>query len=59
MTERLATKEEVADYLAVHPKTLDKWAGAGRGPVYTKLEGTRRYDWTDVRAWVEAHKVVR
>ena len=55
--EQLATKEEVADYLKVKPGTLDAWAKQGRGPVYSKIEGARRYDWTDVRDWVEARKV--
>jgi excisionase family DNA binding protein len=55
--EGLATTQEVADYLKVKPNTLDHWASDGRGPVYTKIEGSRRYDWADVREWVEARKV--
>lgn len=57
MTSQLATKEEVAEYLQVKPGTLDAWAKRGAGPVYSKIEGHRRYDWADVRAWVEARKV--
>lgn len=55
--EPLATKEEVARFLAIEPRTLDNWASAGRGPTYVKVEGARRYDMADVRAWVEARKV--
>ena len=56
--EGLATTHEVAEYLKIKPGTLDAWAHQGRGPVYTKIDGgRRRYDWADVREWVEARKV--
>lgn len=55
--EALATKEEIATYLAIHPKTLDVWANQRKGPPYIKVEGARRYDWADVRAWLQARKV--
>ncbi len=55
--EDLATKEEVAAYLKVRPKTLDVWASRGRGPKYIKIGAARRYDWADIRAWVQARKV--
>ena len=56
--DTLATKEQVAEYLQVKPGTLDAWAKQGRGPAYSKVEGSRRYDWADVKAWVAARKVV-
>jgi len=55
--EGLATAKEVAEYLNVHPKSMDRWASQGAGPPFTRIEGARRYDWADVRAWVEARKV--
>lgn len=55
--EGLATTAEVAAYLQVKPNTMDHWASEGRGPAYTKIEGGRRYDWADVRNWVESKKV--
>ncbi len=55
--EGLANTRELAEYLNVKPQTLDAWASQGRGPAYTKIEGARRYDWADVREWVEARKV--
>jgi DNA-binding transcriptional MerR regulator len=56
--EGLATSREVAEYLKVHPQTLDAWASKGTGgPPYIKLDGRRRYDWTDVLAWLEERKV--
>ena len=56
--ESLATSEEVAAYLNVHPQTMANWASRGTGPAYSKIEGQRRYNWDDVRAYVEARKVV-
>lgn len=55
--EDLATTEQVAGYLGVATQTMANWAYQGRGPAYTKIEGQRRYDWNDVRDWVEARKV--
>ncbi len=55
--EPLATKEEVATYLAINPKTLDVWATQRKGPPYIRVEGARRYDMNDVRDWLEARKV--
>lgn len=55
--EPLATREQVAEFLAIEPRTLDNWASLGRGPGYVKVEGARRYDWADVRDWVESRKV--
>ncbi len=46
----LATTGEVARYLNVRPNTLDHWASDGRGPRFTRINGRRRYDWSDVRA---------
>lgn len=55
--DRLANTKEVAEYLGIAPNTLSNWAYQGLGPVYSKINGQRRYDWADVRAWVEARKV--
>lgn len=55
--EGLATSKEVAEFLNVHPKSMDRWASQGAGPPFVRVEGARRYDWADVRAWVEARKV--
>lgn len=58
--EDLATSEEVARYLNISPQTLANWAYQGKGPAFSKLDGgRRRYDWSDVRAWVQARKVSR
>ena len=52
----LATTREIAEYLNVKTQTLDAWASQGRGPAYSKIEGTRRYEWSDVRTWVDNRK---
>lgn len=54
--EGLATSKQVAAYLGVHPQSMDRWASQRKGPRYTKIEGIRRYDWADVRRWVEENK---
>lgn len=58
MPEPLADKVQVAEYLGVHPGTLDRWAIEGKGPDWIKVEQQRRYDWADVLAWVNQRKVV-
>lgn len=55
--EGLATTKEVAEYLKIAPRTLDNWASLGKGPAYIKVDGARRYDWADIRAYIEARKV--
>jgi predicted site-specific integrase-resolvase len=53
----LATKEQLAEYLNIKPGTLDAWAKQKRGPVYIKIEGQRRYRWSDVEAYLEERTV--
>lgn len=55
--EPLATRDQIAEYLGLNPKTLDVWASQRKGPPYIKVEGARRYDWADVKAWVEERTV--
>lgn len=55
--EPLATKDEVAAYLRIDPRTLDNWASNGQGPDYIKVGGARRYDMADVRNWAAERKV--
>jgi len=57
MTERLLTTQEVAEYLHVHPKSVDRWASRGEGPPFVRLGSVRRYDKADLDAWLEARKV--
>jgi hypothetical protein len=52
----LATAAEVAAFLGgdFAEKTLANWRSAGKGPKYRKVGGAVRYDWSDVRAWLDA-----
>lgn len=53
-----ATTEEVAQYLAISPRTLGNWAYLGKGPNYIKIHGgARRYLWADVKTWAEERTV--
>ena len=58
MKAPLATPEEVAEYLQVKQGTLRVWAHRRKGPPYLVVEGSRRYDWADVHAWLNQRKVV-
>jgi len=51
--ESLLTPAEVAAVFAVNPKTVTRWAKAGKLPCITTLGGHRRYREADVRALLE------
>lgn len=55
-TRELGTRKEVAAYLGKSPQTLAIWAMKGLGPKYFKVNGTCRYRWSDVDAWIEAQE---
>lgn len=55
--EEFATPQEIAGYLKVSLSTLRVWAHRKVGPPYIQVEGCRRYEWSAVRAWVEARRV--
>lgn len=56
----LATAAEVAAFLGgdFSEKTLANWRSGGKGPKYIKFSGGKggsvRYDWSDVRTWLDA-----
>lgn len=50
----LATRKELAEYLGKSVQTLAIWAMKGIGPKYFKVNGTCRYRWSDVDAWLDA-----
>lgn len=52
--EPLATPTEVAEYLGLALVTLSKWRQRGRGPQWLKIGNSVRYDWAEVRRWVQA-----
>lgn len=55
--EGFATPREIAEYLQVKEQTLRVWATRKKGPPYVKVEGARRYRWSEVQAWLEERTV--
>ena len=50
VTEKLLTPSEVAELFKVNPKTVTRWARAGKLTAIRTLGGHRRYRETEVRA---------
>lgn len=44
----------VSEFLGVPVATLDQWAYQGKGPRFFRVGRHRRYDETELRAWLEA-----
>lgn len=55
--EGLATPVQLAEYLNVKVRTLDNWAWKGVGPPYITVEGSRRYDWAQIKVWLAERTV--
>lgn len=53
---KLATPEEVAEWLQVTTERLRVLRKTGRGPQYIKLGREVRYVWKDVHAWCLANR---
>ena len=53
----LATSQEVAQYLRVHVKTVERWRRL-HGLPCLKIGGRIRYDVSDVTRWASAHREV-
>ena len=54
MTGQLLTAEELAERLAVSPRTVIEWARAGRIPEIRASRRIRRFDYADVLAALKA-----
>lgn len=57
--EQLLTPSEVAAMFKVDPKTVTRWAHAGKLSSTRTLGGHRRYKLSEVRALVESSRVDR
>ncbi|MEC7763739.1 MAG: helix-turn-helix domain-containing protein [Pseudomonadota bacterium] len=49
----LLTYDQLAAATGFSTSTVKRWAGAGRGPRMTRVEGLPRFKVGDVRAWLE------
>jgi predicted DNA-binding transcriptional regulator AlpA len=54
MPEQLLTRNDVAEWLQISPKTLANRSSCGLGPTPLKLHGFVRYERATVRAWILA-----
>jgi excisionase family DNA binding protein len=50
----LWTAGEVAEFLQVPVRTLERWRYVGAGPRWVPMGRHVRYRWDDVEAWLEA-----
>lgn len=54
---KLATPEELAEWLQVTTERLRQLRKSGKGPKYIKLDGRAvRYVWADVHSWCLANR---
>jgi hypothetical protein len=53
----LVDEKAAALYLGHPPKTLRNWRSDGKGPAFSKLEGSIRYRMSDLHAYVESRRV--
>lgn len=58
-TEHLLTPAEVAALFRVDPKTVTRWAKAGKLSSIRTLGGHRRYRASEVHALLDAHSPAR
>lgn len=54
---KLATAEEVADYLGVPLATIYQWSSRGGGPRLIKVGRHLRARWDDVEKWLDAQTI--
>ncbi|MCK8671022.1 helix-turn-helix domain-containing protein [Rhodococcus sp. HM1] len=57
--ERLATGDEVAEYLRTSRQQMATWRYRGTGPKYVKVGRRPLYRWSDVEAWLDANTKTR
>lgn len=58
ITQPLASRKEVAEWLGLPVSTLEQWAHRGIGPPYRRLGRSARYDWLEVQKWVESQELI-
>lgn len=58
MAIQFLTGKQVSKMLSIPEGTLRFWRSVGLGPIWHKLEGSIRYDLTDVEAYVQSNRRV-
>lgn len=57
--EEIWSTRDAAHHLSRSVITLNRWRKNGEGPEYYRVNGRIYYSPSDVRTWLEAHKVAR
>lgn len=52
LPDALMTRDDLARYLAVTRKTVERWSRAGIGPQEIRIRGVIRYRRADVEEWI-------
>ena len=52
LMDALMTRDDLARYLGVARKTVERWARAGIGPQEIRIRGVIRYRRADVEEWL-------
>lgn len=55
--EKLLTQSDVAEWLQVTNRTLERWRDVRKGPKYRKIGGAVRYVRQDVQDWIDGQIV--
>jgi predicted DNA-binding transcriptional regulator AlpA len=53
----LMTQDQVASWLQVSNRTLERWRDVRKGPKYRKIGGVVRYVRCEVQAWIDSQTV--
>jgi hypothetical protein len=57
MSKDSMRQRKAAEYLGITPATLGSYVRAGIAPPYIELPGMRRFDVSDLDAWLAARTV--
>ena len=52
------TSAQVAQFLGLHPLTLNQWRSRNTGPAYIRVGRSIRYSRADIDAWLAQHRRV-
>ena len=58
LPEKLLTRIQAADFLAVSPSTMARWGMLRIGPAFIKVGGRARYRASDLEEYVESRMIL-